>query len=177
MHDLEAFSQRLKKNLKKLGPWAQAWQTNAFRLYHADIPELRYYVDCYDSHLVVYEVFPGEPPHSELELIKCLQDAVGIPLERIHLKTRQRIKNRSLQYERLGENSSSSVKMEVYEQSSRYLVNLSDYLDTGLFLDHRPLRRMMRKLERSEHLHPLRVSIFFPIRAVSVSQLHKVGPK
>lgn len=148
MHDLTAFKHRVEKNLKRLKPWAAKQRTNAFRVYESDIPELKYIVDWYDGYGVVSSVFLKESPHEDEELRLVVSQALGIAPDRVFLKVRQRIKSRQDQYHKSVQEGLDSILITVEEESSRYLVNLSDYLDTGLFLDHRPLRSMMRQLPR-----------------------------
>src|SRR5262249_53162225 len=114
-----------------------------YRLYECDIPELRYIIDIYLAHAAVYEL-GKEPlsPQVEMQLTDCVAGALELPPAHIHLKLRRRMRGAN-QYEKL---STDSLRLIVEEQGSRYIVNLSDYLDTGLFLDHRPLRAEFRRL-------------------------------
>ncbi len=144
MHQLEAFTNRLRKIAKPRRKWAERAKTNAYRLYDADIPELPHIVDVYDQHAVIYD--RGSPKAaetlSESDLVQAVATALNVENHLIHVKGRRRMQGGD-QYKKLGEGGSF---MTVKEESSSYLVNLTDYLDTGLFLDHRPLRSVMRKL-------------------------------
>ena len=149
MHELTALENRLRKLLNPRKKWAKKEQTEAFRLYEQDIPELRYIVDLYGEHAVVYDRRSEREIGDERQdaehtgiLLDTVTKALSIPVEKIHLKRRKRVSERENQYTRLGSNS---VTLTVGEESSRYKVNVSDYLDTGLFLDHRPLRHQFRK--------------------------------
>lgn len=144
MHDLEALKNRLAKNFKHRKKWAERLGTEAYRVYEADIPELRYLVDVYGDQVVVYDKLRNDddPVAEETELRHAVAEALGLPPVAVHLKLRRRMPGAN-QYERLAESGDFFV---VKEESSRYLVNLKDYLDTGLFLDHRPLRSEFRKL-------------------------------
>lgn len=148
MHDLTALENRLRKLLGPRQKWALKEGTDAFRLYEQDIPELRYIVDLYGEHAVVYDKRTERARESDQEetehedaLLSAVTKALKVPAERVHLKRRKRISEREAQYTRLG---SESVTLHINEGASRYKVNLSDYLDTGLFLDHRPLRHDFR---------------------------------
>lgn len=145
------FANRLRKNLKRLLPWAAQRCVEAYRIYDRDIPEVRLVVDRYADTLVVYpyaystELTDEEQAEQDSfhdELIETLSTLTGVPRERIFKKERKRQKG-SAQYERLGE---SKHEMVVHENGHRFLVNLSDYLDTGLFLDHRDTRALLQKM-------------------------------
>lgn len=148
MHDFTALENRLKKLAGPRKRWSIKEQTDAYRLYEQDIPELRYIVDLYGEHAVVYDrrhasasKSPSDDPAHDEALIQGVSRALGLPTGRIHLKRRRRISEREDQYVRL---ATESVTFSVQEGSARYKVNLTDYLDTGLFLDHRPLRKVFR---------------------------------
>lgn len=171
MHDLSALLNRLKKVQRQRRSWAARLSTEAYRLYDHDIPELRYIVDVYGQHAVVYDrsrggaeqadeqeleaVSAGEqapliaaasdqaPGHHEQAAAPALEEiqetvaaALGLPLAQVHLKSRRRMPGAN-QYQKLG---TQGQRLVIREGRARFLVNLDDYLDTGLFLDHRPLR-------------------------------------
>ncbi|MFC3679673.1 bifunctional 23S rRNA (guanine(2069)-N(7))-methyltransferase RlmK/23S rRNA (guanine(2445)-N(2))-methyltransferase RlmL [Bacterioplanoides pacificum] len=145
---VEAFANRLKKNLKPLNKWAKREQINAYRLYDADIPEYAVAVDIYhDANtaaqwLHVQEYVPPKSIDEEkserrlLDVLAALPEVTGVPAEQIILKRRERQSGKR-QYEKQDREAS---RFEVLEGQARVLVNLKDYLDTGLFLDHRPTR-------------------------------------
>ncbi len=146
----EAFANRLNKNLKTLGKWAAREGVHCYRLYDADIPEYAVAVDLYEDRVHVQEYVPPatiEPAKAEARLgqvMTVLPHALGVPPERIFLKLRQRQKGGN-QYEK---HDARSEFLEVREGPARLLVNLSDYLDTGLFLDHRLTRALVGSLAR-----------------------------
>lgn len=180
MHDFKALENRLRKTLAPRKKWAAKVQTDAFRLYEQDIPELKYIVDLYGDHAVVYdrrsdrtlgEVDNEHELHHDQALLLAVTRALALPAEHVHIKRRRRISTRDDQYTRLG---TESVSLVVHEASSRYKVNLSDYLDTGLFLDHRPLRQTFRNLHAQTALQdpktPLRfLNLFCYTGSVSVA--------
>jgi len=148
---VEMFGNRLRKNLKRLVPWAAQRGIEAYRLYDRDIPEVRLVVDRYDSVLVVYPyVYSGEMTEDEQaeqdaylqDLLQTLSTLTGVPGDRIFVKERRRQRG-TAQYERLDDQQAELV---IRENGHRFLVNLSDYLDTGLFLDHRDTRALVQKL-------------------------------
>ncbi len=133
---------KLEKNYKKLKPWADRNKIEAFRLYDKDIPEYPFLVDLYKDYAVVFdkteEIDSGKNKHIELlAAIKTLfkwNDSQAE--EKIIYKKRERQKGKD-QYQKL---ENRNQKLIVKENGVSVLVNLSDYLDTGLFIDHRPLR-------------------------------------
>ncbi len=134
---------RLKKNLRKLVPWLKTADTNAYRVYDADLPEYAAAVDLYDGRVHVQEyaapkTIPDEVAQRRLrELLNAVAYVFAVPQKKIALKTRQRNRG-SQQYEKLDQGGEFFV---VNEGRAKFWVNLRDYLDTGLFLDHRPLRK------------------------------------
>lgn len=144
----EDFVNRLRKNLRHLSRWAEREGITCYRLYDADLPEYAVAVDRYEQWLHVQEYAP--PPsvgaakaRARLEQVMAVLPAVlEIPPNQIFLKVRQRQKGAS-QYQKQAE---QGYFHEVREEPARLLVNFTDYLDTGLFLDHRPTRRALREL-------------------------------
>ena len=138
----EAFANRLQKNLKRLNKWAKRSQVSCLRLYDADLPEYNVAIDRYEQWLHVQEYAPPAKIDSAqaqkrlVELLEVLPQITGIPPERTFLKERRRQKGNA-QYQKFDR---QGVFYEVSEGACRLLVNFTDYLDTGLFLDHRPLR-------------------------------------
>lgn len=146
--DVDAFVQRLHKNRKRLAGWIKQQNIDCYRLYYADIPEFAVAVDIYHDCAVVQEYQPPktvDPQKAELRLqaiLRATPGALNLPPDHVVLKHRQRQKG-SAQYEKFGE---ARQLMEVREGDARLLVDLQSYLDTGLFLDHRPVRLKLNKL-------------------------------
>jgi len=144
----EMFHNRLKKNLKKLGRWARKEDISCYRLYDADIPEFAVAIDRYDRWIHVQEYAPPsaiDPAEAETRLnyiLSVLPELLQVSPENIFLKVRQRQKGGG-QYQPF---SDRGVFYEVEEGGLKFLVNLTDYLDTGLFLDHRPTRRWLSEM-------------------------------
>lgn len=139
---------RLDKNLKKLKPWADKNKIEAFRLYDRDIPEFPFIVDCYKDYLVIYDKsqkIDEEKNHLPL-LVEAVKSLFKISDEKIILKRRQ-VQKGLEQYEKLGE---KNQKVVVQENGVKIFVNLWDYLDTGLFLDHRPIRYQFLKKSKDK---------------------------
>ena len=144
----QMFANRLKKNLKQLSRWVKRESISCYRAYDADMPEYAVAVDIYPGHAVVQEY---APPASidPVKALSRLQDVIvavpqvlDIPAERVILKQRRRQQGQQ-QYERQRE---TGRFMTLTEHGCKLRVNLYDYLDTGLFLDHRPARLRVQRL-------------------------------
>ncbi len=140
------FSNRLAKNVKRLKKWRNQANTNCYRVYDADLPEYNVAVDLYDDWVVVQEyAAPKDIPEAKAkrrlhDILIALPHVLGIHADHVVLKTRMQQKGAS-QYEKVAK---KQVIKEVYENGAKLLVNLTDYLDTGLFLDHRTTRKMVQ---------------------------------
>jgi 23S rRNA (guanine2445-N2)-methyltransferase / 23S rRNA (guanine2069-N7)-methyltransferase len=139
------FANRLRKNVAKLASWARREQIACYRVYDADMPEYSFAIDVYgnDERWVCVQEYAA-PATIEQELVRSRRDealaaipgVLGIPAERMFLRVRKRQKAGE-QYERLDTEAQFHA---VREGRYRFLVNFTDYLDTGLFLDHRITR-------------------------------------
>jgi len=144
----EMFANRLLKNLKKLGKWAQREGIDCYRLYDADLPEYAVAVDLYgdEVHLQEYRapssIDPDKAAERISDVVGALPRVLKIAPDQIHLKVRQQQKGTD-QYEK---QARRGILKEVHEGNCRFLVNLTDYLDTGLFLDHRLTRQKIQSL-------------------------------
>lgn len=145
------FANRLRKNRARLEPWARREDVACFRLYDADMPEYAFAVDLYGNDERWACVQEYAPPATVAEAaararrdeaLAVLPEVLDIPEERIVLRVRRRQRH-GAQYEKAGAEASFHA---VREGAYRFLVNFSDYLDTGLFLDHRLTRRHLGEL-------------------------------
>ncbi len=146
----EMFANRLRKNLKKLGKWAKREQVNCYRIYDADLPEYAVAVDVYHGEKTWVNVQEYEAPKS-IDQAKANQRLAGLLVEiprvlginkdQVFLKIRRKQKNTD-QYDKQADSHQFHV---VQEGPCKFLVNYEDYLDTGLFLDHRPIRFKMQQ--------------------------------
>lgn len=141
---MDMIKNRLEKNYKKLKNWADRGSIEAFRLYDRDIPEYPFIVDLYKDHTLIYD--KSDPvrdkdknhlPH----VVEALRAIFQCPEDKIVVKKRERQEGLK-QYEKLGSKDQTFV---VREHQALLKVNLHDYLDTGLFLDHRPMRQKIYK--------------------------------
>lgn len=157
----ELLSNRLSKRYKHLKKWAKRSGILCYRLYDRDIPEIPLAIDIYEEEpadssfgtesgavaeslrygqIALYERPYEKAEEDETEWLQQMAEAtsavLGIPMERIITKTRKRQRGDS-QYEK---SQGKTIRFITREQGLRFCVNLSDYIDTGLFFDHRPLR-------------------------------------
>lgn len=152
----QMFANRLQKNLVKLGKWARREGIGCYRVYDADMPEYAFAIDLYQGWVHVQEyaapksIDPQKAQARLFDALAAIPVALGVDPKQVVLKRRER-QSGTRQYERQG---TQGAFMEVTEAGARLLVNLTDYLDTGLFLDHRPLRtRIQREAEGKRFLN------------------------
>jgi 23S rRNA (guanine2445-N2)-methyltransferase / 23S rRNA (guanine2069-N7)-methyltransferase len=139
------FANRLQKNMHRLLPRAKREGVSCVRIYDADMPEYNMAVDIYEQWAHVQEyappktVDPGRAEQRMRESLRVIQQVLGIRRSQLFIKIRQRQKG-SRQYQ---QHDTRGRLFEVREGPCRLLVNLTDYIDTGLFLDHRITRGMI----------------------------------
>ena len=140
------FANRLRKNIKKLKPWLKKNNISCYRLYDADLPEYALAIDIYQGDKRWVHVQEYEAPKSidDTLALQRLRDALAVmpevlevPQSQLYLKIRRRQKG-SAQYEKQNTDGGFHI---VQEGNASLLVNFKDYLDTGLFLDHRSTRQ------------------------------------
>ncbi len=141
--DGQAFSKRVDKNLKRLKKWANKEGITSYRVYDADIPEYNVAVDYYDGRVVVYEYQAPKTVKESvaeirlLDILSILQQKFDLNAENFAIKVRKAQKGKK-QYEK---EDSKFHRFAVNEFNAQFYVNIHDYLDTGLFLDHRSTRQ------------------------------------
>ncbi|AWB67618.1 bifunctional 23S rRNA (guanine(2069)-N(7))-methyltransferase RlmK/23S rRNA (guanine(2445)-N(2))-methyltransferase RlmL [Saccharobesus litoralis] len=151
----EEFQNRLKKNAKKLAPLAKKAETNCYRVYDADLPNYNVAVDLYSDHLVIQEYAAPKsvPEHVAAQRLNDVLITAPAVLEidpkNIHVKTRSKQKGKE-QYQR--STHMRDIRIVVEEGKAKFLVNLDDYLDTGLFLDHRNIRYQIGELAKDKRV-------------------------
>ena len=145
----QMFANRLRKNLAKLGPWAEREGIDCFRVYDADMPEYAFAIDLYGRtprHAYVQEYAPPKTVNQESarerrrEVLSVLPDVLALPGSQVHARMRKPQKGGE-QYEKRAMTNERHV---VQEGGLKFWVNFRDYLDTGLFLDHRIVRGLLR---------------------------------
>ncbi len=148
----EDYANRLRKNVKKLEKWARQEGIECYRLYDADLPDYNVAVDRYADWVVVQEYAAPKTIDAQkarqrlFDIIAATIQVLGIAPNKLVLKTRERQKGAN-QYQKMNEKGDF---MEVSEYNARLWVNLTDYLDTGLFLDHRIARRMLGQMSKGK---------------------------
>jgi 23S rRNA (guanine2445-N2)-methyltransferase / 23S rRNA (guanine2069-N7)-methyltransferase len=152
----EMFTNRLLKNQRRLARWARREGIRCYRVYDADMPEYALALDLYQGQVdreqqrwaYVQEYAPpgGVDPHAARrrlrEALAVIRETLSLPRERVFLRVRRR-QRRHGQYQKLAE---ENVFHTVMERDLRFLVNFTDYLDTGLFLEQRETRALIRRL-------------------------------
>jgi len=141
-----SLANRVLKNQRHLARWARREGIEAYRLYDRDIPELPLAIDRYADWLHV-QVFEKKRPltAADLDVIRSeLAHALTVPLPQVVIKHRRRQRGLE-QYQKL---AAAMPSFTVAERGLRFEVNLGRYLDTGLFLDHRDTRQMIRDRAR-----------------------------
>ena len=144
----QMFANRLAKNQKRLKKWLKQSGETCYRIYDADMPEYALAVDRYGDRVHVQEyaapssINPVQAQKRLFDALEVLPEALGVDPSKIYVKRRER-QTGAAQYQK---REASGERFEVQEGSARLWVNLRDYLDTGLFLDHRPVRRMLGEM-------------------------------
>lgn len=143
-----AFENRLAKVYKHIGKIARKQYVSCFRVYNVDLPEFPFIIDVYKDLVYVAE-YKSKHKLSEEEYelwlntsMDIIQNVFTVKKEEIFLKLRERQKG-ELQYAKLKQEKKELI---VDENGLSFIVNLSDYLDTGLFLDHRLTRKMVKEI-------------------------------
>jgi 23S rRNA (guanine2069-N7)-methyltransferase len=140
----EMLANRVKKRFKRLCRQFAKQNIDVFRLYDWDIPEIRAVVDWYAGHLVVGEYMRRQSLPEWLPMMgEAVAKALDVPLEKVHLKERRAGKSNGKRYERIDH---TDKKIIVSERDLKFYVNPYDFVDTGLFSDHRNTRQMVRAM-------------------------------
>ena len=151
------FANRLRKNLRHLGRWAEREAVSCYRLYDADLPDYAVVIDLYQTDALHAHVQEYAAPKTVdavraerrlREALAQIQQVLDIPAAQLHYKLRKRQKGSS-QYEKQDEQGRFYV---VEEHGVKVWVNFDDYLDTGLFLDHRPMRLRLQREVKGKRL-------------------------
>ncbi|WP_133543893.1 bifunctional 23S rRNA (guanine(2069)-N(7))-methyltransferase RlmK/23S rRNA (guanine(2445)-N(2))-methyltransferase RlmL [Mesocricetibacter intestinalis] len=146
------FANRLQKNIKKLDKWAGQQKLDAYRLYDADLPDYNLAVDRYGEHVVIQEyaapknIDENKARQRLLDAVSATLAVTGVETNKLILKVRRKQKG-SNQYEKLAD---KGEYFYVHEYGAKLWVNLTDYLDTGLFLDHRLTRKMLAEMAKGK---------------------------
>lgn len=153
MEEAQDFANRLQKNMIALKKWATKENIYCLRLYDADLPDFNVAVDLYGDRLHVQEYAPPktiDPEKAKKRFnlaLAAIRAVTGLNRDAIFIKTRAR-QTGTTQYTK---QSTASKRFIVQEGKAKILVNLTDYLDTGLFLDHRQMRLRIAQEARGKH--------------------------
>lgn len=147
LNDYQSLVNRLKKNQKKLKSFIKSEELEAYRIYQKDLPQIPYLIDIYQDQALISEQgkrLDEETEHlrsQHLQMIKeALTEVFNIPVAQQFVKIRQRQKGNE-QYQAYDKRSQNFFTVK--EGKLKFWVNLERYLDSGLFLDHRPLRKKL----------------------------------
>lgn len=144
----QMFANRLEKNRRRLKKWLKRSGETCYRLYDADMPEYALAIDVYGERVHVQEyaapksVDAAQAQKRLFEALAVIPEVLEVDPARVVVKRRERQSGRA-QYQK---QATTGERFEVREGPARLWVNLRDYLDTGLFLDHRPVRRMLHEM-------------------------------
>jgi 23S rRNA (cytosine1962-C5)-methyltransferase len=144
----EMLANRVRKTQRQLHGKFEQQGIGAYRLYDRDIPEIRAVIDWYEGHLVMAEYTRTQTLAVEDWLgtmARAVAAALEVPMEKVHLKQRRTRPAEGARYERL---AAKEQRLEVRERGLRFLCNLDDFIDTGLFADHRETRALVRAESR-----------------------------
>lgn len=143
--DIGDFANRVAKRYRHLRRWAARERTDCFRVYDRDLPDMAFTLDVYGPRLFL-QWYPRGDERPSKEWLDAARDAVAQATDRsaeaVVLRVRRRMDRRHEQHERQTDRSQPLV---VTEDGLTFLVDLERYVDTGLFLDHRPLRHRVRQ--------------------------------
>ena len=151
----QMFENRLLKNYKHRLKQAKRLNVSCWRLYDHDLPEFPICVEFYEDFIYIAEYNRRHALTDEEhdiwfnETKKIIADMTGVPIDKMYVKLRKRMSHREGQYEK--EAVTESKIITVQENGLKFLVNLTDYLDTGLFLDHRVTRQMVQAEAKDTH--------------------------
>lgn len=152
---LTMFQNRLQKMWKHYSKIARKQEVFCFRFYDHDLSEFPFAIDFYDGviHAAEYKRRHGMEEDEHLQWLEACKTVIAIVVEtapeNIYIKIRQRKEGRQGQYEKFGEQKAEKI---VRENGLNFILNLTDYLDTGLFLDHRITRNMVREEARGKNV-------------------------
>jgi 23S rRNA (cytosine1962-C5)-methyltransferase len=149
------FQNRLEKVYRHLSKQAKKQDIGCYRIYDHDLPEFPFLIELYEDKVYVSEYkrrhLMSDEEHEEWmkQCKEVMEEVLSIPTENIFLRMRQRKEGRQGQYQKVDEARSEFI---VCENDLKFIVNLSDYLDTGLFLDHRITRQMTKELSNGKRV-------------------------
>ncbi len=170
MANYEELYNRLKKNQKKRKPFLKQLEIEAYRLYDRDIPAYPYVIDRYQDYFFVYEKGKKDIDRQlifqhQKDVATAIEELFGVEQEKIIFKKREE-KSGKQQYDKLTtfHSRNSGKEIIVKEGGAKFILKPFDYLDVGLFLDHRPIRAKIKKIAQGKKL----LNLFSYTSSVSV---------
>ncbi|WP_371193111.1 bifunctional 23S rRNA (guanine(2069)-N(7))-methyltransferase RlmK/23S rRNA (guanine(2445)-N(2))-methyltransferase RlmL [Glaciecola sp. SC05] len=150
----DEFANRLMKNQKRLQKWLTRESIEAYRIYDADLPDYNFAIDVYGAWVIVQEYAPPKTLPEAVAKERLQQALLRIPAimkcPTAQVVVKQRVKQSgSSQYQK---QSSSGKRITVSEYGAKFYINPADYLDVGLFLDHRTTRQMFAQKAKGKHV-------------------------
>ncbi len=167
---MNPFYNRLKKRARHLQKWSKRWPTTAYRVYDRDVPEYRWSVDWYGDHIFLQEYPSSKMSDAERrtqrqEVRQAIKELLGVSDQKfLHERVRER-QRAGRQYQK---KDSERAEFKVTEGKHTFLVNLNNYIDTGLFLDHRESRKLVAKWLRAHGKGARLLNLFCYTGAFSV---------
>ncbi|RAP31449.1 oxidoreductase [Candidatus Marinamargulisbacteria bacterium SCGC AG-343-D04] len=155
MENYDELTNRIAKRFTHLKKWAKRNSINCFRIYNKDLGNFPLILDWYDGDALVWlynrkkDETDAQKEQFKENAIASIYSALNIPEKALHIKQRRRQTGLSSQYEK---NSHQEYRKIIQEGNLKFEVNLSDYLDSGLFLDHRNTRNMFRKMAEGKRI-------------------------
>ncbi|MBE0468562.1 MAG: bifunctional 23S rRNA (guanine(2069)-N(7))-methyltransferase RlmK/23S rRNA (guanine(2445)-N(2))-methyltransferase RlmL [Methyloprofundus sp.] len=155
--NVQMFANRLKKNIKKIAKWLKREDIHCYRIYDADLPEYAIAIDVYQGDKTWINVQEYQAPKTISEekansrlaaAMNEIPKVFNIPKEQVYLKIRSKQKGIE-QYEKQAHSEQFAI---IEEHGARFYVNFEDYLDTGIFLDHRPIRLHIQQQAKDKHI-------------------------
>lgn len=149
---VEMFRNRLIKNIKHISRWAKKNNISCYRIYDADIPQYSMAIDLYEDWVHVQEYQPPKTVNEVIaghrlnDAIACISQLLSIDMSHIAVKQRK-IQSGHKQYEK---HKNINKTLVINEGGYKFSVNLHDYLDTGIFLDHRNVRQLIKRNARDK---------------------------
>jgi len=155
VNKFEMFQNRLLKVYKHKNKIAKRQNVSCFRIYDHDLPDFPFCIELYEDNIYLAEYLRRhgmtDEEHEEW-LQQCeeiISNILSVPVEKIYSRQRKRKQGRQGQYQKLDEEKEFFT---VEENGLKFLVNLTDYLDTGLFLDHRITRQVVREASKDKRV-------------------------
>ncbi len=146
--DLTPLANRLRKNQRHWGKWARRREISCYRIYDRDIPEFPLLIDWYDGRVHAQTILRNDKEMNVEEIAPLLSEVLEVTIHDIAFKSRMQQKGNT-QYERLRKHGRPFT---VHEAGLSFEVDLHSYLDTGLFLDHRITRAMVRDISKGKRI-------------------------